>query len=176
VVVVTSPTGGCAESPQEDKRRQAIIVATAAGRYFIDPISNFGASLTLTGAYDPRMRSTLSHFLSPGGVFVDIGANEGYFSVVGPKLVSPAGRVVAVEPQARIQEVRNENCALNQIANVEIVRVAISDTNGSRQFALSPDMNTGSKRLHQSTKYKLSTENVRAVTLSGLFSEAQIGH
>jgi len=39
--------------------------------------------------------------LRQGGTFLDVGANTGYFSVLGSKLVGEAGRVFAVEPERR---------------------------------------------------------------------------
>jgi FkbM family methyltransferase len=37
----------------------------------------------------------------PGATFVDVGANIGYFSVLGARLVGSEGRVIAIEPERR---------------------------------------------------------------------------
>jgi len=61
--------------------------------------------------------------LPPGGIFIDLGANEGYFSVIGSKLVGMAGRVLAFEPQSRLQPVINRNSTLNSCDNVEVLPI-----------------------------------------------------
>lgn len=38
--------------------------------------------------------------LERGGVFVDIGANEGFYTILGARLTGAKGTVIAVEPQA----------------------------------------------------------------------------
>src|SRR4051795_13108866 len=79
-------------------RIKRVVVRTGAGAFFVDPISHLGAQLIDTGEYEPDMMATLEKHLSAGGVFVDVGANEGYFSVEAGRIVGPSGRVVAVEP------------------------------------------------------------------------------
>ena len=59
---------------------------TAAGRHFAGV------------PYEPGVTSVLLETLRPGDVFVDIGANTGYFSVIAGLLVGTAGRVFAFEP------------------------------------------------------------------------------
>ena len=57
---------------------ERIVVETSTGASWVDPISDFGR-LVMEGAYEPNMIETLKRFLRPGSVFVDVGANEGYF-------------------------------------------------------------------------------------------------
>jgi hypothetical protein len=78
-------------------RIQRVIMETASGRFWVDPVSNFGIAL-ISGLYEPSMQNTLPMFLGPGKVFVDVGANEGFFTVQGARLTSSGGRVIAVEP------------------------------------------------------------------------------
>ena len=75
------------------------VVDTDTGKFWIDPASNLGITLLREGAYEPGMQAILEHFLMPGKVFVDLGANEGYFTVLGARLTQPSGRVFAIEPQ-----------------------------------------------------------------------------
>jgi hypothetical protein len=56
-------------------------VQTPHGTFFLNPVSNFGYSLMFND-YEPAMRAVLQKYLSPGGVFIDLGANEAYFSVL----------------------------------------------------------------------------------------------
>lgn len=47
--------------------------------------------------YEPDVRAAVSHFLKPGGTFVDCGSNVGYFSVLAGNLVGAVGRVYSIE-------------------------------------------------------------------------------
>jgi len=140
------------------------------GRYatfFIDPVSNFGAAI-LKGEYEPQMREVLCRYLSPGGLFIDLGANEGYLSVLASQLVGPRGTVIAIEPQSRLQHVICTNLQANDCFNVRLVRCVVSDTTGKAQLSLAPTVNTGSSSLFRPTKYSLPTEEVPSLRLSDL--------
>lgn len=66
-----------------------VVLQARYGRFFIDPASQFGALLLRDGEYEHEMRHTLEQFLEPAATFVDVGANEGYFSVMAAALVGP---------------------------------------------------------------------------------------
>jgi FkbM family methyltransferase len=55
----------------------------------------------------------LQGILKPGQVFVDVGANVGYFTLLGGLLVGPGGRCVAVEAHPRLAELLNRNVIIN---------------------------------------------------------------
>jgi len=73
-------------------RIKRVIVPTDVGSFFVDPVSHLGDSLIRDGRYEPNMEAALRRHLRPGGTFVDVGANEGYFSVLGGRIVGPGGR------------------------------------------------------------------------------------
>jgi FkbM family methyltransferase len=98
-------------------------------------------------------------------VFVDLGANEGFFSVVASRLVGPAGRILAIEPQSRLGPVIRRNLELNDAANVTLAQVAISAEAGVAEFNLAPDTNSGSSGLSRATRYANPTQSVRTLTL-----------
>lgn len=150
------------------------VLKVAKGEFYIDPISEFGMILIQQGEYEPHMTETLENILKPSGVFVDIGANEGYFSVLAGRIVGSTGRIIAVEPQARAALILAENIRLNALSNVTVVPAAISDRIGQAFLHLSPDTNTGSTSLRQTTKYRVPTEVVQTATLSELFERYSI--
>jgi len=73
--------------------------------------------------YEPGATTTVLSRLAPGGVFIDIGANTGYFSVLAALRVGPAGRVFAFEPNPAVREQLQHHLAINQVAD----RVTVSD-------------------------------------------------
>jgi FkbM family methyltransferase len=153
-------------------KRQEII--TSEGVFFVDIASNFGYPLVKRGIYEPQMLKVIKECLRPGGLFVDLGANEGYFSVVASKIVGSAGRVFAIEPQRRLQPVIDRNLARNDCQNVIVLPLAISDDSKPLTLHLSPDMNTGSTAAIQTTRYPLSTQKAESITLGELFEQQRI--
>ena len=72
------------------------LVVTPEGNFFVDPLSNFGYELSSKGGYEPAMVKVVKHILKNGDIFLDIGANEGYFSVIASKSVGESGRIFAL--------------------------------------------------------------------------------
>jgi FkbM family methyltransferase len=88
----------------------------------------------LTGRYEPQETAILRHVLAPGMTFVDVGANWGYFTLVGAHLVGPAGRVVGVEADPRACRTVQSNLERNGHAHVVLHNVAASDATGTLQL------------------------------------------
>ena len=153
-------------------RRETVTVST--GAFFLDPASYLGLALLTEGKYDPGTSSAILHYLRAGMTFMDVGANEGYFSVLAAAVIGPSGRIVSVEPQTRLQEVLRENLRLNGISNATIVAAAISDQEGTALLHVSPDVDTGATGLQLEYKYKVPTQQTSTITLHQLFDRAAV--
>lgn len=79
--------------------------------------------------YEPEL-AYLEEVLSPGNVFIDVGANFGVYTLVASKLVGAAGKVFALEPTAQSFAILGQNVALNHSANVRAFQVALTQTRG----------------------------------------------
>lgn len=63
--------------------------------------------------------------LECGGVFVDVGANIGYYTIIASKQVGDNGKVLAIEPIRETVDILNENVFyLNGLRNVRVVNKA----------------------------------------------------
>jgi FkbM family methyltransferase len=155
-------------------RVRRFVAPTVEGTFWVDPASYQGLRVLESGVYEPEMLATLQRFLKPGDTFADVGANEGYFSVVASRLVGPTGRVLAVEPQLRLQPILQRNFELNQSGNVTLVAAAVSDQPGEAQIHLTPGMNNSASSLMQPTRYPLARQTVRTATLAEIFRDAGI--
>lgn len=102
---------------------------------------------------------TLAH-LQPGDVYVDVGANIGYYTLVAARCVGAAGQVIAYEPDADNFALLQANLALNQLPQVKAFRCALSDKNAAGQLFLSED-NFGDHRIYDSPGMR----ECRAITL-----------
>jgi FkbM family methyltransferase len=69
--------------------------------------------IVLDGLWESHVTEWLQQTLRPGQVFVDVGANVGYFTLLGGQLVGPQGRVVAVEAHPRLAELLRRNVIMN---------------------------------------------------------------
>src|SRR5262245_44076596 len=77
--------------------------------------------------YEPDVTGAIVAALKPGDVFVDIGANIGYFTVLAAQVVGAGGRVVAFEPHEGARDVLEDVVRRNDAsARVEIVPLALS--------------------------------------------------
>jgi FkbM family methyltransferase len=85
-----------------------------------------------SGKTESAVQDILERLVGPASVFFDIGANVGFFTLLGARLVGPAGTVVAFEPHAGNLERLRRNIELNAFSNVDVVAKAVSDASGSR--------------------------------------------
>lgn len=69
----------------------------------------------------------LMHFLQPGMTAVDIGANNGVYSLAMARAVGPAGKVFAYEPARDTRQLLEASRLLNAADNLEIFSSALSD-------------------------------------------------
>ena len=84
------------------------------------------------GYCEPHLTKVLMSLLQPGQVFVDIGANVGYYSVLGGRAVHPGGTVHAFEPNPAIHRLLADNLEVNGFAPSAIPhRLALSDRAGT---------------------------------------------
>jgi FkbM family methyltransferase len=91
--------------------------------------------ICLTGRYAPAEGALVRDALAPGGTFVDVGANIGYFALLAAARVGERGRVVALEPDPRMAAAVRENVALNGLRQVHVVPVAAAEAEGEAVLA-----------------------------------------
>ena len=148
-------------------------VKSEHGTFFVAPMSQLGFHLRY-GEYEAATTAILRNSLAPGAVFVDLGANEGYFTVLASRLVGPQGIVIAVEPQSRLQGVITANLEANNCRNVRLVKAVVSSRTERVNLALTSAINNGSSSLFKHTKYPLPTEEVQSFTLGDLFASIEV--
>ena len=75
--------------------------------------------------------------LAEGDVFIDIGANIGFFSLLASKKIGESGRVYCFEPSPREFNRLLKNIQLNKRSNLLPYNIALSDYMGESQFSVS---------------------------------------
>jgi len=93
-----------------------------------------GCPLFIQRQYEPAETRFIERSLQPGDVFVDIGANIGFFTTLASRLVGPAGRVVAFEPDPDHCAMLRRNLRLNGAHNVVIQNCALGTESGAARL------------------------------------------
>lgn len=143
-------------------------------RLWVDPVSNFGSRVIAEGTYEPPLSECLRQLLQPGDTFCDVGANEGWFSILASKAVGPGGRVIAVEPQARLWPVILENASLNRVSNVTLQPFAIATNEGEGQINLYPSLNTGASAIGSARRRFERSQRVSFLPIATLLEGAGV--
>jgi FkbM family methyltransferase len=121
-----------------------------------------GRHVFVTGEYEPPTSAVLKALLRPGDVFVDVGANVGYFSLLAARRVGPTGQVVAFEPVALTRGQLAENVQLNRLGSVTVRGEALSDQAGEVEFFVGPTDHRGTSSLRP---LAASSERIRVRTV-----------
>jgi FkbM family methyltransferase len=88
------------------------------------------------GTYEQLETRVVEGILGPGMTFIDVGANVGYFSALGARLVGLFGRVLAFEPSpyafGRLRTMIEES----DLHQVKAIQAALSDCIGEGRLYL----------------------------------------
>ena len=114
-------------------------------RIIIDNVDEFIQREVLAGNYEPNVIALIRALVQPGDLFVDIGANMGYMSLVA---AGCGGRVHAFEPVPRLARRIRENIALNRLQDrIAVQEQAVSSSNQPRTFYIAKRLDDGSHSL-----------------------------
>lgn len=101
-------------------------------------------------------------------IIIDVGANVGYYTIALAQKVGKNGKVIAIEPDPETFNILKKNCELNNLANVELHNVAISDQEGSLKFFKS-EAHSGKSSLVPNSSSQTITVN--SITLDNLLGK-----
>jgi FkbM family methyltransferase len=94
-------------------------------------------SVILAGNLPGHTWRVISALLRSDDVFVDVGANIGYTTLVGAQQVGPGGRVIAFEPSPRAFGSLQQNVRINRFVNVIAEQAACGEFTGEAAFHVS---------------------------------------
>ena len=78
-------------------------------------------------AYEPHVTREIRAVLSEGDVFIDIGANIGYFTLLAAAVVGDSGKVIAFEPNPPNCELIQLSMRANDFHNILVQQAAVLD-------------------------------------------------
>jgi len=94
----------------------------------------------LLGTAELHLQKAILRFVHPGDIVYDVGANLGYVALSLSKQVGPSGKVAAFEPVPQNLRFLRENIESNQLANIEVFDVAVSDTEGEALIRITENL------------------------------------
>lgn len=124
---------------------------------------------------DRDERAAIAPFLGEDGVFIDVGANIGLYSLWAARRVGPAGRVIAVEPHPATADRLSFNIAANALANIRVVQAAVGEAPGVADLHASGGGNSGQSSLLEDVAFRPEgTFEVPVRTLLDIVSAAGV--
>ncbi|GGO58407.1 hypothetical protein GCM10012287_56500 [Streptomyces daqingensis] len=126
-----------------DHPRSAVVPAHFSAHLEVDTVDLIQRFLYMFGVWEPHLTHWLQQRLKPGDVFIDVGANIGYFSVLGSSLVGPDGLVVAVEASPTFHRKLSAHAHLNDCGNLRPINAAVSDKEETLRLILVSSRNMG---------------------------------
>lgn len=135
--------------PSPEKSGKHVLQTIRGFRLLIDPAKDKGVELALyeTGTYEEGTVTCLAELLKPGNTFLDVGANIGWMSLVASKAVGEGGKVYAIEANPHTLPILQHNLSLNDVKNVEVLGVAVSDQPGAALLYENWNVNRGGASL-----------------------------
>jgi FkbM family methyltransferase len=124
-------------------RREPVEHELASGTVFRGNTADFVPLVVqVFGRWEPAMTAFLTSRLAAGRVFVDVGANIGWFDLLAAPLVGPSGGVVAIEASPAIYRELVAQVERNGLRNVRVVNTAVGAAEGWVQVLAGPGWNS----------------------------------
>jgi FkbM family methyltransferase len=151
--------------------RPAIVEGRIHGDRFFIQLNDPCQYDLLFGIYEVKVKQWITSELKEGMIFFDIGANVGYYTLLGSRCVGSSGRVVALEPNPIVAAILRRNTHINSMKNVEIVQGAASRACGNVRLGRAGSSSYASGLYCENP---VDWIEVRGYSLDALASELQI--
>lgn len=120
------------------------------------------------GAYEPDVLRSIRKYLRPDSVCVDIGGNIGQHSLYMSR-VAEKGSVDVFEPLPRLVSQIQESIAKNNITNIHVHNMALSDTEGVMEMHIN-NLNIGMSTLMSRDDFS-ETESVQVKVFDDVWKD-----
>jgi FkbM family methyltransferase len=108
-------------------------------RMYVDLRSGIGRGIFATGQFDPAVFEPIRAALRPGGTFLDVGANVGFYSMLALDVVGRTGDVHAFEIDERPLRCLRKTIAREALTNLVLHEVAVGREDGTARVAVRED-------------------------------------
>lgn len=147
------------------KRDIAFLLKNIPLNYWVLSNTYFSKQLSKFGSYEADNSNwILDNFLdNKGRLFVDVGANFGWYSLIFSLCAQSTGRVIAIEPEPENLRLLQKNILANNAKNISVITSGVGATDGVAELSLNKQWNPGMHSLRQNieatdkVKIKIST-------------------
>jgi FkbM family methyltransferase len=126
------------------------------------------------GHWEPNISYWIGQRLRRGDVFVDVGSNLGYYSLLASGIVGPEGKIIAIEASPRIYARLVQSLEANACANVRTENVAVAQEPGRVTIYSGPAGNSGATSTLPQWRDGKAEAEVAALPLSQILSSDEI--
>lgn len=109
-----------------------------SGQPLVLNLSDAIAPFVYYGVYERWELDVLARVVRPGTTCVDVGSNNGLYTVAMQAAVGPAGSVIAFEPQVDLSDKLAELAERSDGAQVSVLAFALGSSNGTASLKLYP--------------------------------------
>ena len=134
----------------------------------LKPTEHIQQQLFWYGYYEKELGILLKRLVKANDVFLDIGANIGYFSLLAAA-VSSSSRVISFEPVHKLFQELNANISINNIKNIMPVNAAVGEINEEKEIFLSAPDNLGMSSFQEPENYSGKKEKVTVIAIDDWF-------
>lgn len=135
---------------------------------YVDMRSRVGRRLFMQGQFDPEVFTPIRPVLKPGGTFLDVGCNAGFYSMLALDCVGPTGAIHAFDIDPRALRCLRKTVARDGIANLHVHSLAVS--NADATGALEQTGDCGRTRVREGGGGPV----VRTITLDSWYAQHQV--
>ena len=140
-------------------------------KMYLDPTDQvMTPTILVIGIWETSETYWFLRTVKPGDTVVDAGANVGYYTIIGSRLVGDKGKVYAFEPEPANFALLQKNVRLNGLTNVVLERKALSNRKGTMKLFIA-DANKGDHRIYQPEGESRPSVDVEAVRLDEYFKD-----
>lgn len=90
--------------------------------------------------YDDEAQNFIEKTLKEGDVFLDIGANVGFYSLLAASIIGEKGRVIAIEPNPKTYAKLKRTIEDNGIKNILLLNIGLGEKEGYLNLFMNPDV------------------------------------
>jgi FkbM family methyltransferase len=139
------------------------------------PISHAHFGSIAFGNLESAVQEALVRHLGRGGVLYDIGANVGFFSMLGARLAGvDSGRVYAFEAAPDNADAIRDNARLNQLTNIRVLPKAVSAAAGRARLQVVDDQSWSKLEEYGEHPYTERVLTVDTVAIDDLVESGEL--
>ena len=145
-------------------------------RMKVDISKQMGRAIYWRGAHDWAPIFTLENQLNSGDTFIDVGANQGEYSLWAARKVGSGGKVYSYEPMSALFAQLNENIQLNPKlqAIFNPLELGLSKEPGELELFTQPGQNEGTNTIFGSDHFHIPLGKIQLDTLDRQVEELNI--